>query len=101
MRHRWLHYKTEHLLYFSRKVIRRLLEETGFRVISVRYEGKHIGLDYFLRRLRVYLPPIGRLVDRLLVIPLVRRFYFYINPFDFMLLLAQKTDTAESQQKPD
>jgi len=97
MRHRWLHYKTEHLFYFSRKVIRRLLEEAGFQVISSRYEGKHISLDSFLRRLPLYLPVLNRPVKRLRGAHPIQRHSIYMNPFDFMLVLARKTHTAEVQ----
>lgn len=92
MRHRWLHYKPEHLFYFPRKVIRRLLEEAGFRVISIGYEGKHITLAFFLRRLSLYLPGVNRLIDRLLGNRRFQRLYVYVNPLDFMLVVAQKTD---------
>lgn len=97
MRHRWLHYKPEHLLYFTRKNIRRLLEETGFRVNSIRYEGKHVTIAFFLKRLSLYLPFVKRPINRLLAVPRINRQSFYVNPLDFMLVLAQKTDRAEAQ----
>lgn len=97
MRHRWLHYKTEHLFYFSRRLMRKLLEQAGFNVLSVKLEGKHISFDFFLRRLRLYAPFLKAPVNRLLDVRAVQRFSLYLNPFDFMLLLARKTDGAGSK----
>lgn len=89
--HRWMGYKVdEHLVYFSRSTLRRLLEELGFRVISMKYEGKYISLSLFLDRLCLYAPfvtPVVKLLSRVWQ-PSVS---FYTNPRDIMLVLAQKS----------
>ena len=93
--HRWMGYKVdEHLVYFSRYTIRRLLEEAGFRVISMKYEGKHVSMDLFLQRLCLYAPVITPLVNLLMKARAVAAISFYANPRDIILVIAQKSDNG-------
>ncbi len=45
----WMEYKTEHLVYFDRQSLRRLLEETGFTEIEFTSNYKILSLDYIGR----------------------------------------------------
>jgi len=91
-RHRWMGYKLdEHLVYFSRSTIRRLLEEAGFRVLSMRYEGKYITLGLFLQRLQLYAPFTAPLMKLLTRARAVAAASFYANPRDIILVIAQKS----------
>lgn len=45
----WMEYKTEHLIYFGRKSLRRLLETTGFAEIEFTSNYKILSLDYIGR----------------------------------------------------
>ena len=91
MGHRWMHLKPqEHLFYFSRRTLRRLLEEVGFRVLNIRSEGKFVSLELLLRRLRPYLPPMAPLVAQLLKIKRLTKVSLYIDSLDNILVLAEK-----------
>ncbi|HEY8516457.1 MAG TPA: class I SAM-dependent methyltransferase [Candidatus Binatia bacterium] len=53
----WFHYKPlEHLFYFDRRNLARLLEDTGFTVLSTELSGKIVTLRYLCQRLRTYSP---------------------------------------------
>jgi 2-polyprenyl-3-methyl-5-hydroxy-6-metoxy-1,4-benzoquinol methylase len=92
-RHRWMGYKLdEHLVYFSRSTIRRLLEEAGFRVLSMSYEGKYVTLGLFLQRLQLYAPFAAPLVKLLARTRAAASFSFYANPRDIIMVVAQKSD---------
>lgn len=62
MRMHWFHYKpTEHLYYFDRANLARLLESVGFRVLATRLSGKIVTFRYLCGRLRAYSPRASRL----------------------------------------
>lgn len=95
--HRWMGYKLdEHLVYFSRATMRRFLEESGFKVINMKHEGKFISLRMFLQRLSLYAPFITPLVNMLLKVGAVPPISFYANSRDILLVLAQKTNPADA-----
>jgi 2-polyprenyl-3-methyl-5-hydroxy-6-metoxy-1,4-benzoquinol methylase len=75
---RWFHYKPlEHLCYFDRANLARLLNETGFKVVATRMSGKIVTLRYLCQRLRTYSPLGSRLLLRSLgVLPGARRPFF-------------------------
>ena len=92
MRHRWMGFKLEeHLCFFSRSTMRRLLAEVGFQTKAIRYDGKFITLDIFLQRLGVYVPFVRHLVAPLLKRNMVPSLSFYANPLDIIMVAAQKS----------
>ena len=93
--HRWMGYKLdEHLVYFSRATMRRLLEEAGFRIISMKHEGKYVSLRLFLQRLCLYAPFITPLVNLLQKARAVPAISFYASSRDILLVVAQKSNHA-------
>lgn len=80
----------EHLYYFNRSNMRRLLEETGFGVVEVSTIGKSFTLSYILKTL--YRWTHVRLFDRLALLFSHRaaRFAIPINLHDNMFILARK-----------
>ncbi len=58
MRRHWFHYKPEHLLYFSRKGVTRLLKETGFENVQVRTLSKRMNLEYGTSQLAAHPIPL-------------------------------------------
>lgn len=51
----WFHYKPlEHLCYFDRAALSRLLVETGFKPVETRISGKIVTMRYLCQRLRTY-----------------------------------------------
>jgi len=85
---RWLGFKSsaEHLWYFSKQTITRLLEKTGFKVEKIFYVGKYVNLGMFVDRLSRYIPPVGKLSFLLHR----RRPSFYVNPYDIICVIAQR-----------
>jgi ubiquinone/menaquinone biosynthesis C-methylase UbiE len=53
----WYHYKPgEHIMYFSQKTLRKLLEQTNFRNIKTRITYHIMSMEYIFNRLRYYSP---------------------------------------------
>lgn len=67
MREKWLHYKAEHLYYFSPNNIRILLIGSGFHVTTVKPAKKFLSFHYIMHQLKVYrLPLISYIFNDLL-----------------------------------
>jgi 2-polyprenyl-3-methyl-5-hydroxy-6-metoxy-1,4-benzoquinol methylase len=63
MRRHWFYYwPDEHLFYFDRSTITRLLEEEGFEVMRLSRATKPLTLDYAARSLELFNRRLGRLV---------------------------------------
>jgi SAM-dependent methyltransferase len=90
-RRNWLGFRSldEHLYFFDRKSLRRLLELTGFEIQSSAYAGKYLELSRIVTRMRFY-TRIGAALLRFsdASFPKVS---VYLNPFDTMLVVARKT----------
>jgi 2-polyprenyl-3-methyl-5-hydroxy-6-metoxy-1,4-benzoquinol methylase len=54
----WIHYKTEHLFYFSQKNIRSLLEQTGFNNVKFQKAKKYFTPEYVFHQFNVYNHPV-------------------------------------------
>ena len=54
MNHSWIHYKTEHLFYFSKVNLEQLLTQTGFIEIRKRKGWKYFTLEYIHQQLITY-----------------------------------------------
>lgn len=53
----WTHYKIEHLFYFNKKNLERLLKEVGFRSVKFYPLWKSLTLDYISHQFEVYPHP--------------------------------------------
>ena len=60
LKRRWWFLLSVHLYYFTRKTIRRLLEENGFEVIRMQRLYPSLQIGYLFERLEPYSPRIGR-----------------------------------------
>jgi SAM-dependent methyltransferase len=90
-RDKWMGFKdVEHLFFFSRKTLKELLTQCGFRVRSVTFEGKYVSLDLFKRRLAYYWKGSAGLLDRILPIEGGLFSDFYVNPFDIQRVIAER-----------
>jgi SAM-dependent methyltransferase len=65
----WTHYKLEHLFYFNRKNLERLLRDAGFSSVTFHPLWKALTLDYIAHQFEVYqhraLTPLARALKRL------------------------------------
>jgi len=90
----WIHYKTEHLFYFSRKNISRLLTQMQFADVSFKKGIKYFTPEYVFHQFNVYKHPVFT--------PLVRSVYrvtsqtlrkkIFSVPTGEMLVLARKPE---------
>lgn len=96
LKDKWLEIRRmpEHLVFFSTRTLKRLLEETGFEILETHTVGKKFYLDSFIRNLNFQL----RTFD-LPALPVPRfhlRIPFSINPRYKIFLLARKTEKADN-----
>ncbi len=91
---RWMGYKTiEHIHFFSKEILVKYFEKTGFELKECHYIGKHISVDLFVDRFKYYFGSIGFVADALKkVLPS----YFYLNPFDIIYVRAEKTASCKA-----
>jgi len=54
MRSQWFHFKEEHIQYFSRRAINKILEEAGFGEIKVSMHAKNLTFNYLHNQLREF-----------------------------------------------
>ena len=89
---RWIGYKLseEHVYYFSEATLRRLLTEADFEVIHTRHIGKHVTLSLFFDRLGFYVPPLAKLLERVVDLLGLSKRSLYVNPFDIIAVTARK-----------
>jgi SAM-dependent methyltransferase len=82
MRRNWLHYKLEHIQYFSAGGIRRALEELGLADVRISGHWKRLSLDYLHTQLKTYrhwaLTPVVSGLWRVLPACLCRRPFGYL-----------------------
>lgn len=68
LRKKWPFLLSVHLVYYTRRTIRRQLAKAGFKVVSIRLHWQTLELRYVMRRASVYFPFlrfIGALVEKL------------------------------------
>ncbi len=89
---RWVGYKLseEHLYYFSRTTMRRMLEKAGFEVLHTSYVGKYVTVDFFLERLSLYSPLLARLGKGFSRLIGIDNIDVYVNPYDILCVIARR-----------
>jgi 2-polyprenyl-3-methyl-5-hydroxy-6-metoxy-1,4-benzoquinol methylase len=86
---RWLHLKpNEHIVYFDRQTIARLLAQTGFRVVHVQSIGRFRNLGVALEKVAAYGELPSRVARALVPRWVADRVNFPLNPGDEMAVLA-------------
>lgn len=88
---RWVEFRKprEHIYYFRRDNVRRLMEKNGFEVVWSGTAGKHVTVGFALKRLQESMPPFRPLIRAVEAIGLSRR-VIYVNPLDKMFMLGRK-----------
>lgn len=105
---RWMGIKPkEHLFYFTRRAMRRILEQSGFEIVSSGHAGKYITLSFFVERLGHYFPRVSGTVASLFATMGLARRSIYVVPYDIMLIVARKSsrhrqvlDAARTAPRP-
>src|SRR5260370_24868424 len=90
MGERWPWMMDMHLYYFGQKIMKRMLEESGFRVLQVRKYCHIITLGYFLRKLEALRVPGARAVRWLLQKTPLARLYIPFRFGDIQLFVCEK-----------
>ena len=89
-RSRWLHFKpVEHLTYFDRRTLARLLEEVGFEIVHSASIGRMRSLALILERLSAYSPVMSKIGRAVVPSALAQRLSFPVDPGDEMAMLAR------------
>jgi SAM-dependent methyltransferase len=89
---RWMGYKLadEHVFYYSRQTLARLLDKTGFTVIDAFPVGKDIELAFFVKRLELYAPRLAAILTPFVADSALGRHSLYVNPRDIVCVIARK-----------
>jgi 2-polyprenyl-3-methyl-5-hydroxy-6-metoxy-1,4-benzoquinol methylase len=89
---KWIGYKLsdEHLYYFSRNTLRRLLHEAGLEVVDTFYVGKYVTMRLFLDRFNMYAPWLAKPAQAVEKTLKLSQASLYVNPFDIIAVTARK-----------
>lgn len=89
---RWIGYKLseEHVYYFSKQTLTRMLNEAGFDVVDAHHEGKFVTLRLFLDRLGFYAPWLSKPLQLLERAFNISEISAYVNPYDMVWMVARK-----------
>ncbi|MEK7576214.1 MAG: class I SAM-dependent methyltransferase [Patescibacteria group bacterium] len=89
---RWLHMKPiEHLTYFDRNTISRLLAEVGFKVLHYDSIGRYRSLRLIIDRISTYSSLLSRIISYIIPTWFSRHISVPVNPGDEMVIIAQRS----------
>lgn len=82
----------QHLLFFSKKTLTRLLEESGFKIFEIKYEPQFVSLKYINHRLKGMYPSslFSKAFSLITKIPFISSSCLPVNLHDIMILYAKK-----------
>jgi len=83
----------EHLYFFDRKTIAKLLGEFGFEVVSISYIGHSFQLGFLLDRLDVVVPRLFKLIKRIIRPRWLLKATVFVNPRTKMLVIAKRRES--------
>lgn len=89
---RWWGMLPTHLWYFDQRTLRRLLEQSGFRVLEVARAKRSFSLAYWVAKLNSYGLHLGRAVGWLLRVSGLGQQSFWLDIGDQLLIIARKED---------
>ncbi len=88
---KWIEYKPkEHLWYFSRKTIRILLSQNGFKVIKIKTAGRYRSLSILVKRISIYFPFLGCITKALAKWKVLNKVYVFLNLRDNLIIMAAR-----------
>ena len=96
---RWPWLMEMHIYYFSRRTLRMMLEQCGFRVESDKPQGRYLRLGYLMNRVGALIPPLGRPAEWLVTRLGLRSVAVPVNLGDLFTAYAQKADSSVSAAK--
>jgi predicted Zn finger-like uncharacterized protein len=89
---RWWGMLPTHLWYFDRRALRRLLEQSGFRILEIARARRSFSLDYWANKLNSYSPHLGRVVSWALRVSGLGSQSFWLDLGDQLLVIARKEE---------
>ena len=93
---RWMGIKQdEHLFYFSPASIGKLLSKFGLKTVNLKHVGKYIDVDFFIQRTGAYSKTVERVLGKVAGALRIGESSLYVNPFDIMMVYAEKVDEPE------
>ncbi|MEE2658446.1 MAG: class I SAM-dependent methyltransferase [Candidatus Latescibacterota bacterium] len=90
----------EHLYFFTRQSIRRLLCHEGFEVMSIRYHGHTFRLDFLAERCALISPILGAVARVVIKTLRLGSIHIHLNPGTKMIIFARKKTDGANQGAP-
>ena len=87
---------SEHIYFFSKENISKILTKNGFEVLAIHSQGHSFEIDVLVQRIGNMAPYIGVILRCLLsMAPFLRGLDIYVNPGTKMVVYARKVNTSE------
>jgi 2-polyprenyl-3-methyl-5-hydroxy-6-metoxy-1,4-benzoquinol methylase len=80
----------EHLYFFTRSTLTTALEREGFEIIRIDSYGLPIRMDFLTRRVKLALPFVGTVLERMVKLLRLSSLQFHFDPGTKMLVYARK-----------
>jgi 2-polyprenyl-3-methyl-5-hydroxy-6-metoxy-1,4-benzoquinol methylase len=90
LRRKWRQFIPDHYWFFSEKTIHSFLDKHGFKILQIKSIGKKVSIQFFLNRLGRWNKVSADLLSRIMRFLGVGKKSLYINPFDVMIVFAEK-----------
>jgi 2-polyprenyl-3-methyl-5-hydroxy-6-metoxy-1,4-benzoquinol methylase len=82
----------EHLFFFTRKSMTRILEEHGFKIIKINSLGHTFRLDFLADRIRLISPAWGAVLKKVVKYSGIKGKMVHINPLTKMIIYAKRVE---------
>jgi SAM-dependent methyltransferase len=89
---RWPWLMDMHLHYFSRKSLRRLLEQSSFEVLWQGAQGRYVTMDYLVTRVHQFTRPFSRLMDAVVSVAALGQATVPLNFGDLFTVYARRNE---------
>lgn len=85
----------EHLFFFTRKSLRKILEESGFEILKVRSYGHTFRLDFLSDRIKLISPVCGAIFKKTVKYLGLSKKMLHLNPLTKMIVYAKRIEAPD------
>ncbi|MFH1966726.1 MAG: class I SAM-dependent methyltransferase [Patescibacteria group bacterium] len=90
MKDKWMGFKDiEHLFFFSKRTIKKIIQDVDFCIIKQKYIGKYIDVRFFIKRMEIYSIFLSKIL-KFFIPKVLLSTSIYVNPRDILCVYIRK-----------